>query len=129
MAGVTIRTFHLYYKIGLLKPAIIGANRYRYNEERQLLHPQQILFFKDIGFALSDISKLLAASDFDNINALKTHKKMVEDEILRKHDLINTIDKTIEHLEGRNVMQDKDLYYGFDSKRKKESEQYLVRYS
>lgn len=116
ISGVSVRTLHWYDEIGLLKPFSKGANNYRYYEEQQLLRLQQILFFKELGFALNDIQKLLSQNDFDNIKALNAHRKILEDEIVRKNDLITTIDKTIQHLRGKQTMKDEELYYGFDKK-------------
>lgn len=126
ISGVSVRTLHWYDEIGLLKPFSKGANNYRYYEEQQLLRLQQILFFKELGFALNDIQKLLSQNDFDNIKALNAHRKTLEDEIIRKNDLIATIDKTIQHLRGKQLMKDEELYYGFDSNRQKEYEEYLI---
>lgn len=128
MSGVSVRTLHWYDEIGLLKPFSKGVNNYRYYKEQQLLRLQQILFFKELGFALNDIQKLLSQDDFDNIKALNAHKKVLKDEIARKNGLIITIDKTIQHLKGKHVMKNKELYYGFDSNRQKEYERYLVKY-
>ena len=37
MSGVSVRTLHFYDEVGLLKPAYVGANGYRFYEEPQLL--------------------------------------------------------------------------------------------
>jgi len=126
ISGVSVRTLHWYDEIGLLKPFVKGANNYRYYEKEQLLRLQQILFFKELGFTLNEIQNLLSQNDFDNIKALNEHRKILENEIDRKNNLIATIDKTIQHLEGKQLMKDKDLYYGFDKARQKEYEQYIV---
>lgn len=123
VSGVSVRTLHWYDEIGLLKPAYHGANRYRYYEESQLLLLQQILFFRELGFNLHDIQKLLAQNDFDNLKALYAHRKVLEKDIARKNDLINTIDKTIQRLKGDPHMNDAELYYGFNKKLPK-SDQY-----
>lgn len=128
MSGVSVRTLHWYDEIGILKPAFHGANGYRYYEEKQMLTLQQILFFKELGFDLHDIQKMLSQSDFDNIKALQAHRTILEKNIDRKKALITTIDKTLLHLRGEQVMSDKELYQGFDSARQKEYEQYLVKY-
>jgi DNA-binding transcriptional MerR regulator len=128
ISGVSVRTLHWYDEIGLLKPAYHGANSYRYYEEVQLLLLQQILFFRELGFNLNDIQKLLSQNDFDNIKALYAHRKVLEKDIARKNSLIATIDKTIQHLRGKQVMKDEELYYGFDKAKQKEYEQYLVKY-
>jgi DNA-binding transcriptional MerR regulator len=46
LSGVSVRTLHFYDEIGLLKPARVGENQYRYYEQDQLLMLQQILFFR-----------------------------------------------------------------------------------
>jgi DNA-binding transcriptional MerR regulator len=128
ISDVSVRTLHWYDEVGLLNPSAKGVNNYRYYEEQQLLRLQQILFFKELGFTLKDIQKLLSQNDFDNIEALNAHRKTLEGEIDRKNNLIATIDKTIQHLKGEQIMKDEELYYGFDSNRQKEYEQYLVKY-
>lgn len=128
ISGVSVRALRWYDEIGLLKPAYVGANQYRYYEEKQLLILQQILFFKELGFNLNDIQKLLVQGNFDHIQALTEHRKILEKDIARKRNLISTIDKTILHLKGEQTMSDKELYVGFDSARQAEYEQYIVKH-
>ena len=61
ISGVSIRTLHWYDEVGLLNPAYHGSNGYRYYEEEQLLILQQILFFRELGFELKQIRKVLAS--------------------------------------------------------------------
>ncbi len=126
LSGISVRTLHWYDEIGLLKPAYHAANGYRYYEEEQLLLLQQILFFKELGFSLDDIQKLLSQNDFDNLKALYAHRQTLEEDINRKHSLIATIDKTIQYLKGKDTMTAKEFYYGFDSQKQNEHEKYLV---
>ncbi len=128
ISGVSVRTLHWYDEIGLLRPAYHGANGYRYYEEKQMLILQQILFFRELGFNLNGIQKLLSQNDFDNIKALSGHKRILEEDIARKNNLIFTIDKTILYLKGKQTMSDAELYHGFDSEKQNEYEQYLVQY-
>lgn len=128
ISGVSVRTLHWYDEIGLLNPAYYGANGYRYYEEEQLLLLQQILFFRELEFNLSDIQKLLLQDDFDKVKALYAHRQILEEDVARKNILVSTIDKTILHLKGTQMMKNKELYYGFDSERQKEYEQFLVKY-
>lgn len=126
LSGVSIRTLHFYDEIGLLKPAYYGDNNYRYYEEEQLLMLQQILFFREIGFPLNDIQRVLSSNDFDKIEALKLHKHILEKNLERTQTLIKTIDKTISHLRGKIKMKDIEIYDGFDPKKQQEYEKYLV---
>lgn len=107
---------------------ICSASRDNFAEIYRLLLLQQILFFRELRFNLNDIQKLLSQNDFDNVKALYAHRKILEKDIDRKNSLIATIDKTIQHLRGKQVMKDEELYYGFDKAKQKEYEQYLVKY-
>lgn len=128
ISGVSARTLHWYDEIGLLKPAYYQENGYRYYGEEQLLILQQILFFRELGFKLHDIQKMLVCSDFDKMKALQTHKHTLEETIDRLKRLIHTIDKTILHLKGAGNMKGKDFYAGFDPNKQKEYEDYLVQH-
>lgn len=126
LSGVSVRTLHFYDEIGLLKPAYYGENKYRYYEEEQLLILQQILFYRELGFQLNDIKKILSSDHFDKIEALNSHKNFLKKNLDRTKSLIKTIDKTIAHLKGKITMKEEELYYGFESERQKEYEKELV---
>lgn len=126
ISGISVRTLHYYDEIGLLKPAYISDKDYRYYEEKELLRLQQILFFRELSIPLSEIKKILSASDFNQLESLKSHRANLVQEINRKQNLINTIDKTIKYLGGKIDMEHQNLYYGFESPKQKEYEQYLV---
>src|SRR5215471_10324587 len=113
MSGVTVRALHFYDEIGLLKPAHHGANGYRFYEEPQLLTLQQILFYRELGFALKDIKKILARADFEKVVALRSHQTVLQESLTRTRTLLGTIDKTIQHLEGENRMKSEDIFAGF----------------
>ncbi len=126
LSGVSARALHFYDEIGLLKPAYYGENNYRYYEEEQLLILQQILFYRELGFPLNEIQRIVSSSNFDKIEALQSHKHILEQSLDRTHQMIKTIDKTISHLRGKETMKDEELYYGFDSERQKQYEKQLV---
>ena len=83
LSCVSSRTLRFYYEISLLKPAFYGENQYRYYKEEQLLLLQQILFFRELGFPLNDIQRILSSDDFDKIESLKTHKSMLQSNLER----------------------------------------------
>lgn len=113
VSGVSIRTLRFYDAIGLLKPAYYGDNNYRYYEEEQILLLQQILFYRELGFSLADIQKTINNDDFNKIDALLSHKKILENNVDRAKKLIKTIDQTIEHLKGKIIMREEELFVGF----------------
>ncbi len=126
LSGVSVRTLHFYDEIGLLKPAYYGDNSYRYYEEEQLLMLQQILFFREMDIPLNEIQKIISSNDFDIIDTLKSHKLILQKNLDRTKSLIETIDKTILRLRGKEQMKDEELYYGFDSEKQKNYEKELI---
>ena len=114
LSGVTIRTLHFYEEIGLLKPAYHGSNGYRYYEEKELLQLQQILFFKELGFSLKQIQKVIGRDDFDQLSALYSHRKSLNRDWEKIGVLLDTIDKTIKHMKGKKKMKDKEMFDGFN---------------
>jgi DNA-binding transcriptional MerR regulator len=125
-SGVSIRTLRFYDEIGLLRPARIGDNGYRYYEEEQLLLLQQILFYRELGFPLNDIQAILHKSSFDKITALNSHRKLLTNSVEKTTELIATIDRTIARLKGDKSMSDHDLYKGFSHDQQTAYEQELI---
>jgi DNA-binding transcriptional MerR regulator len=70
ISGVTVRTLHHYDEIGLLKPAHIGANGYRYYGRAEMLRLQRILFHRELGVPLGDIAGLLELEGADQVGVL-----------------------------------------------------------
>ena len=113
MSGVSVRTLHFYDETGLLKPAFHGANGYRFYEESQLLSLQQILFYRELGFELKQIERILGRADFEKVAALQSHRKILQKNLARTRTLIETIDKTIEHMRGTKKMKSEEMFAGF----------------
>lgn len=126
MSGVSVRTLHHYHAIGLLMPAHIGHNTYRYYDEVELLRLQQILFYKRLGFSLSKIVALLGHEGFDNLKALLTHRETLQTQLDTAGKLLATIDRTIARLQGHTTMKNEHLYEGFSSEKQSEHENWLV---
>src|SRR5215210_1296670 len=78
MSGVSVRTLHFYDETALLKPAYTRANGYRVYEEPQLLILQQILFYRELGFELKGIKRILGKAKFQKAAALRSHRKVLE---------------------------------------------------
>lgn len=113
MSGVSVRTLHYYDETGLLKPARHRANGYRLYEEPQLLMLQQILFYRELGFELKEIERILGRADFEKVAALESHRKILEKNLARTRTLIGTVEKTIQHLKGRKKMKSEEMFVGF----------------
>ncbi|GAB2986934.1 transcriptional activator Mta [Mucilaginibacter puniceus] len=112
MAGISVRTLHLYDKMKLLRPAIRTRAGYRLYSEAELLRLQQILFYKELDFALKDIKQILDEPDFDVSKALESHKKALGLKKSRINTLLKTIDNTLHNLKNKTMMNADELYDG-----------------
>jgi mannose-6-phosphate isomerase-like protein (cupin superfamily) len=74
---------------------------------------QQILFYRELGFELKRISEILSQRKFGKIAALKSHRRVLEKDVMRTRTLVETIDKTISHLKGTKKMKSEELFIGF----------------
>jgi DNA-binding transcriptional MerR regulator len=114
MAGVSRRTLHYYDEIGLLKPTVVGRNGYRYYQEEAVLRLQQILYFREMDFSLSEIIEMMDRPDFDLLETMKAHRAALQKRAGRLNQLIETIDQTILHLNGELELKAEELFRGFD---------------
>src|SRR5690606_28279705 len=113
LSGVSVRTLHYHDEIGLLKPAFVGENRYRYYGRAELLRLQDILFHRELGVPLSAMADLLAQTGADRVAALEAHRAALLARLERSRRLVRTIDRTIAEIRGEEPMKDSDLYRGF----------------
>lgn len=127
ISNTTVKTLHHYDAIGLLKPAFIGDNNYRYYGKEELLSLQQILLYRELGFPLKDIDAIIKSDDFNKLEALRLHKEQIKARLGEMKTIIDTIDKTMNYLEGEVKMKDEELFYGFDSERQKKYEAHLIK--
>jgi DNA-binding transcriptional MerR regulator len=126
LSGVTVRTLHHYDQVGLLKPAQVGDNGYRYYGREELLRLQQILFHRELELPLEAIADVLDRSGFDRREALKRQRKALSEKASRYRKLIQTLDRTLAALEGETDVKDKDLYKGFAPEKQDEYEAFLI---
>ena len=114
LAGISIRTLHYYDKIGLLTPDSISETGYRLYSTKNLDTLQQILFFKELGFALGKIKEILENPLFDRKRALVHHREMLLKKRARLNRILETIDKTIQHMNGEIELTNEEKFKGFD---------------
>lgn len=112
MSGITARTLRHYHEIGLLHPAFVGANGYRFYEQPQLLRLQEILLLRELGL---DLGSIAAAIDGEHhqIEALRSHHRRLLAEHRRLDRLVRTVAATITRLERGDTMPAEELFDGF----------------
>ena len=106
-AHVTIRTLHHYDEIGLLVPGERTPAGYRCYVRDDLGRLQRILFYRELGFGLEEITTILDDPDTDPIEHLRRQHVLLTDRAGRLHDLIGTVEKAMEaHAMGIRLTPD-----------------------
>ncbi|PPK92317.1 DNA-binding transcriptional MerR regulator [Kineococcus xinjiangensis] len=127
LTGVTSRTLRHYDAIGLLAPARVGANGYRYYEEAQLLRLQQILLLRELGMGLEAIGEILTGQR-DRLEALRGHREWLQAEQQRLARLADTVARTITHLQEGTPMSAPEMFDGFAERQAEAEESLAARY-
>jgi DNA-binding transcriptional MerR regulator len=125
-SGVSVRTLHHYDEIGLLKPAYVGANGYRYYGRGEMLRLQQILFYREFGIPLKDVAALLDRPREEQIALLSEQRDLIAAEAKRKREIVRTIDRAIAEYKGERAMKNSELYQGLRPEKQREHEAWLV---
>ena len=112
LAGVSVRTLHVYDRLDLLKPSVRTDAGYRQYGEAELFRLQQILFYKELDIPLKDIAEILDDPGFDLVEALTGHKRALTARRDRIDTLLHTIDATIDHLKNKTMSNFEKLYEG-----------------
>jgi DNA-binding transcriptional MerR regulator len=112
LSGVTARTLRHYDDIGLLRPARVGANGYRYYEQAELLRLQEILLLRELGVDLPTIAAVVDG-ERDRVDALRDHHRRLVQQGAKLERLVHTVWATIDHLERGTDMPAEELFEGF----------------
>jgi len=127
MSNVTSRTLRHYDDIGLLPPAYVGSNGYRYYEQEQLLRLQQVLLLRELGLGLETIAEVVDEQR-DRVQALRRHEQWLYAERDRFGRLAETVSRTITQLEGGDTMSAQELFEGFADKQAQQEADLVDRY-
>ncbi len=112
LAGVSTRTLRYYDEIGLLKARRLDLSNYRVYEQNEVDVLQQILFFRELGFALEDIKTIMESPDFDREQALRGHLAALTAKKAQLERLIKNVTNTIETMKGDRTMSDQEKFEG-----------------
>ena len=124
LSGGSVRTLHYYHQIGLLTPYQRTDAGYRLYGPVEVDRLQQILFYRELGFALDKIATLLDAPNFDRQKALQGHLAALSAQRERLNALILTVEKTIQQETGGFQMNDPEKFEGFKNTLVEENERH-----
>ncbi|WP_069988168.1 MerR family transcriptional regulator [Massilioclostridium coli] len=122
IAGVSARTLRYYDEIGLLKPLYTTDSGYRYYGEQELDLLQQILFYKERGFDLKRIQKILYQEQFHLMDALEEHLLELKKQQAHIASLIQTVEQTILSMKGEYQMNDTEKFEAFKQRAVQQNE-------
>lgn len=122
LAGVSARTLRYYDEIGLLKPSSVSDAGYRFYGDNQVELLQQILFYRERGFSLQQIQKLLYNEEFNILAALEEHLLELEQRQRQTECLIHAVKNTIASMKGDYQMNDKERFEALKQQAVRENE-------
>jgi MerR family transcriptional regulator, thiopeptide resistance regulator len=96
LSGVTIRTLHHYDEIGLLSPGGRSMAGYRIYEDSDLERLQRILFYRELGFTLDEISTIVDDPRTDALGHLRRQRGLLTGRIDRLRSMVDAIDYEME---------------------------------
>jgi MerR family transcriptional regulator, thiopeptide resistance regulator len=102
LAGVTVRTLHHYDEIGLLRPRGRTSAGYRQYDEKDLLRLQRILAYRELGFGLDEVARLVDApgavgeGPADEVALLRRQRDELARRIERLQQVLAAVQTTME---------------------------------
>ena len=112
LSRVSPKALRLYDRLGLLKPAHVDeCNGYRYYSATQLPRLNRILVFKELGFSLEEISRLLD----ENISSkeiramLRLRKSEIEQRLVEDQSRLARVEMRLQELEQEKTMSNYEV--------------------
>ena len=96
LSHISVRTLHHYDAIGLLAPSARSPAGYRLYSGTDLRRLQQILFYRELGFALEEIAEILADPAAGTDDHLRRQHRLLRDRRARDAALLGAIEREME---------------------------------
>ena len=114
LTGLTVRALHHYDDIGLVSPSMRSAAGYRLYSGEDLRRLQQVLVFRELGFALDAVRDLIDASPEHRRAALIEQRAAWLSRLRHGEAVLKAVDATLQTLDGDHTMQTEHLFDGHD---------------
>lgn len=95
LAGVTVRTLHHYDRVGLVVPDERTAAGYRLYGRRHVERLQEVLFFRELGFGLEEIRRIVGEPSYRREAALARQRALLAERASHLFDVITAIDTAL----------------------------------
>lgn len=96
LAGVTVKTLHHYDEVGLLSPTGRSEAGYRIYYEPDIARLQRILFYRELGFTLEDIARIVDDPATDATLHLERQRELLTTRMERLQRMVSAIDREME---------------------------------
>jgi DNA-binding transcriptional MerR regulator len=114
IARVSVRTLHHYDAVGLLPPSGRTDAGYRLYARRDLERLQQILVFRELGFALEAIGRLLDETPMQRADALRAQRALLVEKRDRTDAVIRSVERTLASMDDGSDMEVGEMFEGFE---------------
>jgi DNA-binding transcriptional MerR regulator len=113
LAHTSVRALHHYDEIGLLRPSGRSRSGYRLYTDADLERLQQILFFRELGFSLEDIGRIVKDPSFDRRKALVAQRALLVEKSERLRAMVTLVDRTLDAMEKGTTMNPQEMFEVF----------------
>jgi DNA-binding transcriptional MerR regulator len=113
LTHVSVRTLHHYDAVGLLTPRRRSAAGYRLYGRSDVERLHQILVYRELGFGLDDIRRVLADPALRRGSALRAQRELLRARRRRADELLEAIETAIRAEERGVTMSDEELFEVF----------------
>ncbi|WP_342375075.1 MerR family transcriptional regulator [Myxococcus stipitatus] len=117
LAKISVRTLHHYDALELLCPSERSDAGYRLYSQADLRRLQQVLFFRELGFPLEEIRRILGNPDFDLRAALLMQRRLLDERAERLDALRHAVDAALASIDQGTQMSGEEMFEGFEPAR------------
>lgn len=119
LSGTTSRTLRHYGDVGLLEPARVGVNGYRYYDDDNLVMLQRILLLRELGLGLDTIAEVMSCDVTEEV-ALTAHLEWLSREQDRIARQIASVRTTLHARQKGTPLVAENTFDGFDNSQYKD---------
>jgi DNA-binding transcriptional MerR regulator len=109
LTGVSVRTLHHYDEIGLVVPRERSEAGYRLYGPSEVARLQEVLFFRELGFGLGEIKRLVERPDYDRATALQRQRRLLDTKAEHLLAMIDALDAAVEAERHGTPMSNEDM--------------------
>ncbi len=113
LAGVSVRTLHHYDEIDLVRPSARSEAGDRLDEHADLERLQQVLFFRELGFPLEEIGRIVRSPEFDVRSALLMQRELLREKAERIAQLRRAVEAALDAVEKGKAMTKEEMFEVF----------------